>query len=78
MPIYDYECKCGHEFESLESKDMPRKKCPECGKIAKRVLPKNPPQVHMYHSPMNPRRGRGRGLRGRNLKEESKHKKGNK
>jgi len=36
MPTYDYRCtKCGHEFELFQSmSDSPKRKCPECGKLA--------------------------------------------
>lgn len=39
MPTYEYECKAGHKFEKFQSmKDAPIKKCPKCGKAAKRLL----------------------------------------
>ena len=36
MPTYDYRCNhCNVEFELFQSmKDKPKKKCPECGKLA--------------------------------------------
>ncbi|MES1166854.1 MAG: zinc ribbon domain-containing protein [Pseudomonadota bacterium] len=40
MPTYEYACtKCGHAFEIFQSmKDLPLKKCPECGKPALKRL----------------------------------------
>ncbi|MEE9514889.1 MAG: zinc ribbon domain-containing protein [Candidatus Brocadiales bacterium] len=40
MPTYEYECKdCGHVFERFESiKAGNRKKCPECGNTANRLI----------------------------------------
>lgn len=40
MPLYDYECACGNEFEKvLKPKYAGRKqKCPVCGEKAQRVL----------------------------------------
>jgi len=38
MPTYDYECPAGHRFELFHSiKDDKPKKCPVCGKRARRV-----------------------------------------
>lgn len=36
MPTYDYRCNaCGHEFELFQSmSDGPKKKCPQCTKLA--------------------------------------------
>lgn len=36
MPTYDYRCSnCGHEFELFQSmSDSPKRKCPECAKLA--------------------------------------------
>jgi putative FmdB family regulatory protein len=32
MPIYEYECECGHKFELLQKlNEKPPSKCPECG-----------------------------------------------
>ncbi len=40
MPTYEYECSsCGHTFERFESiKAGNKKKCPECGKRANRII----------------------------------------
>ena len=40
MPLYEYECpSCHHRFEKIESYSAPEKrKCPQCGKMAGRVL----------------------------------------
>jgi len=38
MPIYDYQCPCGHKFESFHQRiDKEPEKCPECGGEAQRV-----------------------------------------
>ena len=39
MPTYQYRCPKGHEFERFEKmSDRPRTKCPQCGRIAVRVI----------------------------------------
>lgn len=40
MPTYAYQCPAGHEFERFERKisDRSRLKCPECGKMATRLI----------------------------------------
>jgi len=39
MPTYEYRCPKGHEFELFQGmSDEPRTPCPECGKIAERLL----------------------------------------
>ena len=40
MPIYDYECACGHIQERIERADDKRAKiCPRCGKAqARRII----------------------------------------
>ena len=39
MPTYEYRCPKGHEFELVQPMSAkPRTKCPECGKIAERLL----------------------------------------
>ncbi|MBN1851077.1 MAG: zinc ribbon domain-containing protein [Pirellulales bacterium] len=40
MPTYDYKCDgCGHEFELFQSiTELPKQKCPECGKMKLRRL----------------------------------------
>ena len=39
MPTYEYRCPKGHEFELFQRmSDEPRTACPECGKIAERLL----------------------------------------
>lgn len=40
MPIYEYRCHCGNEFESLKSiKDFDKpQKCERCGKDAFRTI----------------------------------------
>jgi putative FmdB family regulatory protein len=39
MPTYEYRCPKGHEFDLFQRmSDEPRTACPECGKIAGRLL----------------------------------------
>jgi putative FmdB family regulatory protein len=40
MPIYDYRCDhCGHVFSAVQSfKDEALEKCPNCGKMPRRLL----------------------------------------
>jgi len=40
VPLYEYKCvKCGHRFEKIESVSAgAKKKCPECGGRADRML----------------------------------------
>ncbi|MEO8294293.1 MAG: zinc ribbon domain-containing protein [Gemmatimonadota bacterium] len=39
MPTYEYRCPDGHRFEKFQKmSDKPRTKCPECGKLAERMI----------------------------------------
>ena len=38
MPVYEFECKCGHVFEELVRMDTKQKKCPRCRKMAKKIM----------------------------------------
>ncbi len=39
MPTYEYRCPEGHEFELFQRmSDPPQAECPECGKVAERLL----------------------------------------
>ena len=39
MPIYEYQCKKGHEFVVEQSmKAAPVRKCPECKSTCKRLI----------------------------------------
>jgi putative FmdB family regulatory protein len=39
MPTYDYECtECDHTFEEFHSMKENRKKCPNCGKLLRRLI----------------------------------------
>jgi putative FmdB family regulatory protein len=37
MPIYEYQCTCGHRFETLQRVDDPKPSCPKCkdGQVTK-------------------------------------------
>ena len=38
MPVYEFECKCGHQFEELVPMDTKTYKCPQCHKLAKKIM----------------------------------------
>jgi putative FmdB family regulatory protein len=49
MPIYEYRCENGHEFEAMQSITAdPLTECEVCGAPAQRVL--HPPAVHFKGS----------------------------
>jgi putative FmdB family regulatory protein len=49
MPIYEYRCENGHEFEEIQSmSDDPVTACPECGAPVERVF--HPVAVHFKGS----------------------------
>jgi putative FmdB family regulatory protein len=49
MPIYEYRCVKGHEFEAFQSmSEDPISKCVECSAVAERVL--SAPAVHFKGS----------------------------
>ncbi|RMH58357.1 MAG: zinc ribbon domain-containing protein [Candidatus Hydrogenedentota bacterium] len=46
MPIYEFTCRCGNQFEELMGFDAPRtKKCPKCGGRAERII--SPAAFHL-------------------------------
>ena len=39
MPIYEYRCSCGHQFEKLSRINESSKQiCPQCGGEAKKIF----------------------------------------
>ncbi len=49
MPIYEYRCANGHEFEEFQNmSDDPVTECPQCGAEVERVF--NPIAVHFKGS----------------------------
>ena len=65
MPFYDYTCEaCGERHEFQHSMNTRKRKCPSCKK-SKLVRDICAPTYHDTYSPMNPRRGRGKGGAGR-------------
>ena len=38
MPVYEFECKCGHNFEELVKMDTKSMKCPLCQKNAPKIM----------------------------------------
>jgi len=51
MPIYDFSCPCGNEFDSLEKHNVKKVKCPKCGQDAKRVFPKKGTRFDLKYDP---------------------------
>jgi putative FmdB family regulatory protein len=38
MPVYEFECKCGHNFEELVRMGTNTRKCPKCRHHAKKIM----------------------------------------
>ena len=38
MPVYEFECKCGHNFEELVKMDTKSMTCPKCQKKASKIM----------------------------------------
>jgi putative FmdB family regulatory protein len=38
MPVYEFECKCGHHFEALVKMGTDARQCPICRKKAKKIM----------------------------------------
>ena len=39
MPIYEYQCSKGHEYERVEGFDAPtEQRCPRCGASSRRLI----------------------------------------
>ncbi len=76
MPIYEYRCKNGHEFEVMQSmSDPPVDKCEVCGAPVERVF--HPVAVHFkgsgfYTTDYGRNRGNAGGSSDLGKKEESK------
>mgnify|MGYP000014478142 CR=1 FL=1 len=66
MPMYVFECsECEEKCEFILKIGESKKKCPACGKLKLvQQLFCRTSTVDLY-SPMHPRRGRGKGGRGR-------------
>lgn len=65
MPLYEFQCESCHKIVELMLKyGENKRKCPECGKLKLRKLISQT-IYHDTHSPMHPRRGRGKGGYGR-------------
>ena len=48
MPLYNYKCPKGHEFEDFKSMNERHcAECPKCGKVANQTL--SAPKVHKDH-----------------------------
>ena len=38
MPVYEFECDCGHVTEALVRMDTKTVECPQCRKTARKIL----------------------------------------
>ncbi|MEJ2154442.1 MAG: zinc ribbon domain-containing protein [Desulfobacteraceae bacterium] len=38
MPVYEFECKCGHNFEELVKMGTQSMKCPKCQSKAPKII----------------------------------------
>lgn len=38
MPVYEFECKCGNNFEELVKMGTASRECPKCHKKAKKIM----------------------------------------
>lgn len=38
MPVYEFQCKCGHVFEELVRMDTNERECPQCKQKAKKIM----------------------------------------
>jgi putative FmdB family regulatory protein len=38
MPVYEFECDCGHSFEELVSMGTKSSECPKCHEKAKKIM----------------------------------------
>jgi putative FmdB family regulatory protein len=38
MPVYEFECRCGHVFENLVPLDTRSDECPKCRAKARKIL----------------------------------------
>lgn len=54
MPLYDYECVCGHKFETFRTmKDESFEQCPTCKSYATNRVPSLPhTDLKAFHTPI--------------------------
>lgn len=38
MPVYEFECECGHIYEELVRMGTKNSECPQCRKTAKKIM----------------------------------------
>lgn len=49
MPLYNYKCSCGNEFEAFEKMDHSAfSKCPHCGSNGNQTICRRPAAVHDF------------------------------
>lgn len=48
MPIYEYECKCGNEFEKIVKVDTNEFHCPKCKQIAPKIMSSSSFKIYGY------------------------------
>jgi len=58
MPLFEYECKCGHVTAQVSQEPKKTCKCEECGKRAQKIISVPVIQMRQY-SPKHPRFMRG-------------------
>jgi len=38
MPVYEFECQCGHIIEKIVRMNTEQIECPKCHKMAKKIM----------------------------------------
>ena len=51
MPIYDFLCKCGNQFDSIEKHDVDTVYCYKCKGNAVRIFPTKPAKFDLKYNP---------------------------
>lgn len=51
MPIYDFACECGFQFDKLVSYEVEETMCGACGEKAKRIFPQKAPGIELKYNP---------------------------
>lgn len=51
MPIYDFKCDCGNQFDSIEKQSVKKVTCPKCNGKAKRIFPTKPSSFNLSYNP---------------------------
>ena len=51
MPIYDFKCDCGNEFDNIVRLGTTSNICSECGRTAYKIFPKKSPRFDLKYNP---------------------------